>query len=372
MDCGFRFVIELRRTDGTAIGHAPLEPDWEPATEWTRLSGLRTLGIWASEGTAERGVEPLWHAALGEPYLRGFRLHFGRPDGCAWFTDFSVAYFKREARAASAGLVKQGLLTAGDEFAYLTAAYAREASPAAGAAPRFSTVEVPAPLALIDTALAPLVASSALHGEAEEGEFPVFIHQEVLDEATSLTELAGDRETGGVLIGHLHRAREMRASGVGREIFAEVTALVPARHTVGDSVKLTFTSDTWTDVRAALTLRGRGEQLLGWFHSHPQAAWCRAQGCSVEAQRSCSRAAGFLSEEDCTLHRTMFPRAFTLALLMTHTISGCVPALFGWRMGTLAVRAYRVLGTDLSTLRQPFAGVATTGDAGAVAAGCHH
>jgi proteasome lid subunit RPN8/RPN11 len=342
MDCGFRLVMELLGATGERLGQMPLEPDWEPATEWTRLAGLRTLGVWAPEAEAERGVEPLWHSTLGEPYVGGFRVHLGRGDGCAWFADFPLAYFAREARAASADLVHQGRLKAGEEFLYLATAFARPAAVEARVS-RFDAVDAPAPLAVLDTPLEPLLAASRLHGEGRAEDFPVFIHQSVLNDARSLTEHAGDRETGGVLIGHLRQANDVNDADAAREIFVEVTALVPARHTVSDSLTLTFTSDTWTDVRAALVLRDRREQLLGWFHSHPQAAWCRAKKCSLEQQRTCSLAAGFLSEQDCTLHRTMFPRAFTLALVMTHTIAGCVPALFGWRTGMLAARPFRVL-----------------------------
>jgi hypothetical protein len=83
--------------------------------------------------------------------------------------------------------------------------------------------------------------------------------------------------------------------------------------------------------------------VLGWFHSHPQLAWCREKKCSPEAQRRCAAAVGFLSAEDVALHRTMFPRAFTVALVMTHSINGIRPRLFGWRAGSLEPRGYRVL-----------------------------
>jgi proteasome lid subunit RPN8/RPN11 len=343
MDCDFHLVMELVGATGERLGQVPLEPDWEPATEWTRLVGLRTLGVWAPEAEAERGVEPLWHSTLGEPYVRGFRAHLGRGDGSAWFADFPLAYFAGDARVASTDLVTQGRLKAGDEFVYLTTAHARQVPVVSRASSRFDAVDAPPPLALIETPLEPFLAASAVR-HADRGEdLPVFIRQPVLDEATRLTEQADDRETGGVLIGCLRTANDGPRTVPARELFVEVTALVLARHTVGDSLKLTFTSDTWTDVRAALALRGRGEQLLGWFHSHPQAAWCRTKQCSLEQQRACPRAAGFLSEEDCTLHRTMFPRAFTVALVMTHTIAGCVPAVFGWRTGMLGARAFRVL-----------------------------
>ena len=252
-------------------------------------------------------------ATLGEPYMQGFRVHLGRSDACVWSADFPLTYFRAQARTASARLVEQGVLKDGDSFLYRLTAFPHGDAHKASSAPAFTTEDTPPPLALLDTPIDTWLARSVAQHETAGDEFVVFVPQAVIDEATTLTLAAGDAETGGFLIGHLHRVRDAEPAGAAHEISVEVTALVPARHTVGNSVKLTFTPDTWTDARAAIALRARGEQLLGWFHSHPQAAWCRANGCSEQAQRSCSQGAGFLSEDDGLLHRTMFPRAFTLA-----------------------------------------------------------
>ena len=112
---------------------------------------------------------------------------------------------------------------------------------------------------------------------------------------------------------------------------------------MGTSTTLTFTSDTWTDVRRAVELRAGGELVLGWFHSHPQLAWCREKACSAEEQRQCPAAEGFLSSDDQVLHRAVFPRAFTVALVMTRSARGILPRLFGWRSGSLEPRGFRVL-----------------------------
>jgi proteasome lid subunit RPN8/RPN11 len=345
MDCPVRFVIELLRSNGESIGHAPVEPDWEPAIEWTRLAGLRTRGVWAPQSAAERGIEPLWHQTLGEPHMRGFRVHLGPAGASGWFEDFPIQYYKDQARAASTRLVAQGVLESGESFLYRMTAFARPA-PAAARVSAFALEDVPPPLGILHTPLAPFMAASAPRQVDGVDAFPVFLPQAVLDEATALTIAAGESETGGFLIGHLHHAADAPTAGVGCQIFVEVTALLPARYTVGSGTKLTFTSDTWTDARATITLRGHHEHLLGWFHSHPQFAWCAAKGCSPEAQRSCSQASGFLSEDDGILHRTMFPRAFTLALLITRTIGGCAAALFGWQQGMLASRGFRVIGVQ--------------------------
>ena len=94
-------------------------------------------------------------------------------------------------------------------------------------------------------------------------DMPVFVPQHLLDQVAEQTLAERGRETGGILIGNLHRDATLP------EIFAEVTAQIPAEHTRGDAVKLTFTPDTWVAVDNAIKLRGRSEIYLGYWHSHP-------------------------------------------------------------------------------------------------------
>jgi hypothetical protein len=341
-----QFVLELFRENGEALGQSAITPDWEPAVEWTRFAGLRAHGVWAADSTAERLVEPLWHQERGEPHISGFRVHLAAPDALGWCVDFPLHYFGEAAREASARLIESGALATGDRVRFHAAAYAR---PDAGAVPsplRFDTHAAPAPLALTETPLARFLESSASCGSPHPGDPEVFLPTQTLDEATALTEAAADRETGGILIGHLHRDPDTR------DIFAEVTAQIPARHTVGDSLKLTFTSDTWTDVRGAIALRRRREIMLGWWHSHPAREWCKA--CPPDRQKVCRLGTGFLSADDRALHRAMFPQAYGVALVLTNALSGTNAALFGWRSGLLEQRGFQWLGggavADTSTL----------------------
>jgi len=349
-----RLVMELVWPGGELLGHASLDPDWDPAIEWTRLSGLRTHGVWAPASQAERGIDALWHSELGEPFMRGFRVTLAHHTGTAWHEDFSIRYFAELARTASASLIEKGTLAPGDSYRYRTLAYEPDTAEPSVDSPLFSTVDLSPPLVLHDLPPAAVAGATPRLSDAKADDFEVYTPNAVLEEASTLTAGAGDVETGGILIGHLGREPHTtqaddpsRSTMRPAEICVAITALIPARHTVGDSTKLTFTSDTWTDVRRAVELRGRGEIVLGWFHSHPQHAWCREKGCPLEQQRQCASAVGFFSTDDGALHRTMFPRAFTVALVMTHSARGILPRLFGWRDGLLEPRGYRVLAQPL-------------------------
>ena len=339
----YLFMLELSRDTGESLGRVAIVPDWDPAVEWTRLAGLRAHGVWAADSSAERGVEPLWHNRLGEPFVDRFRVHLAAPT-CAWFEDFpATKYFADAARDASARLVESGTVQAGDHVRYRPTAFARSDRAAPSSPFQFDAADAPPRLALKDTPVTRLLDASTPCGDAQPADVEVFVPQSVMEEASALTAGAGASETGGILIGHLHR------DGERGEIFVEVTAQIPARHTASDALKLTFTSDTWTDVRAALALRRRDELMLGWWHSHPAREWCKA--CPPENQRVCRLATPFLSVDDRALHRAMFPRAFTLALLMTNALSGISAALFGWRTGLLEPRGFRVLSACTTHLR---------------------
>jgi hypothetical protein len=59
----------------------------------------------------------------------------------------------------------------------------------------------------------------------------------------------------------------------------------------------------------------------------------------------------FLSEDDRLLHRTIFPRAYGLALVVNDvSFSDPTHSLFGWRNGLIELRDYRVLDPRESLL----------------------
>jgi hypothetical protein len=181
--------------------------------------------------------------------------------------------------------------------------------------------------------------------EASEGAgeqpYPVFVPRHVLAEAEALKTGSGNAETGGILIGFLWQDPSSGSP------FAEVTALVPARHTVSASTRLTFTAETWADVRATIGLRARAEMFLGWMHSHPGRFWCTCD--DTEKKRNCPLAGQFFSIDDCLLHRTVFFAAHHIAIVLGDQY---MPAggwetrisAYGWRGGIIEPRAFHVLG----------------------------
>ncbi len=341
----WRYAVQIFDADGSPVVQVPVTIDWEPAEEWLRFTALRRGETPAVALGLECRIEPVWDPVRRQPYVAGVRAcpEDGRKTGLT--ADIPDDYFNPAAQAAVVRLVEAGRLEAGAPTRYLAVAFAEDV-PVHRSGVRFRTRTGPPALALAGGSLDGFIslATASLGSRTEsDHDFPVFLPEEVLQETGALASAAEARETGGVLIGHLHRDHG------SRRLFVEVTAQVPARHVDASVIHLTFTSDTWTEIRAALADRRRGEIMLGYWHSHPVRAWCAR--CPVEERARCPLRADFYSPEDRHLHRTIFPRAYSIALVVNDVgPPGPTYSMFGWRDGLIAARSFRMISPALAAV----------------------
>jgi hypothetical protein len=305
----------------------------------------RIPAVW--DATTHVLLEPVWDSERGRPYLEGFRAKLlrvqDRPAKSLLERMIPSAYFTRLASAASSHFVREGRLKDGELVHYRVCAFPQE-RPAGRTSPgAFSAVEEVQPLPLDELPIEGFLCRATLRvSEPDDAVevMPVFLPRHVLEEAERLKLRAGDRETGGVLIGHLHRDARLP------EIYVEVTAQIPASHAATSATRLTFTAETWTAVQAAIDLRRKRETMVGWWHTHPAREWCK--DCDPSRWIGCSLARAFFSDEDWNLHRTIFPRAFSTALVLGDRVNGerkweSVLQLYGWEMGMVRARPFYVL-----------------------------
>ena len=331
----YHFALALFRQDATCVGTVPATHDWTLAQEWTRFHYQRR-GELPLDANGNASVVPLWDRKLGEPYCRGYRVEIARPGGRPVNADFPVTHFADVAKAAASLFVERKQLREGERYSYLLVAY-----PAAEEAP------LPGGLGVTNASPGMPVRNASLEALRTRGEpagvqdgddMPVFVSRQVLREAEERTAVERGTETGGILIGMLWRDR------TAGEIFAEVTAQIPAEHTQGTQVKLTFTPQTWAAADAALRLRGRGECYLGYWHSHPVREWCKARECTLAKQKFCPLAKDFFSADDEAVMRAAFPRAYSIAIVANDTaFSPLTFSMFGNREGSFQPRGYCVL-----------------------------
>jgi len=332
----YQYALMLCREGPTALGQVSPKIDWEPAREWTAFGALRHGQLLPDETISEGVVQPLWHSRLGEPYIEGFRVTLEARHAQQVTADFTKAYFNELAKRAASLLIQQGVLQKGESFKFLVMAYPRPEQKQAESKLLFTTEDAGTDLTVTDAALAEFASRGTLQGTVHVDDMPLYVPQRVLTEAVALSKMAGAKETGGILIGRLVRDVSVP------EVFAEVTAQIPALHTKATLTSLTFTADTWTDVRAALDLRRKGEVMLGWWHSHPVREWCKA--CTVESQKECAMSHDFFSEHDRALHRTIFPRAYSVGLVVNDQAGDDATfSMFGWRRGLIEARGFHVV-----------------------------
>lgn len=123
------------------------------------------------------------------------------------------------------------------------------------------------------------------------------VREQIYDHVFSSLEA----EVGGVLIGHLRKDGSPRVIGI-----------IPALEADGARSRVTFTHEAWSAIHSTLDRDHPGEEILGWYHSHP--------GFGI-----------FLSEHDLFIHRNFFGRPEQIAIVVDpHSGS---EGLFVWQAG---------------------------------------
>lgn len=340
----WHFATLILREDGTPVRQLPIATDLEPLHEWLRFQALQR-GIAPERALSIVGdFAPRWHERHGPPALAGVQLTARVEGAGAVSAEVGTDWFHEASTNAAAPLVEEGVLAKGERIRFRVLAFERDVTRTPP--PRFATSPAVPPTPVGGGLLAAFL-SRALPVEcadADPSDMPVFLPARVKAECLDATHAATGIETGGLLIGHLRRDE------AGAGLFVQVTAQLPARHVDATRARLTFTAETWTTFRAALALRSRDEIPLGWWHSHPVRAWC--QDCSIEHQRTCALRGDFLSPDDRLLHRTVFPRAWSLALVVNDIgFDDPTFSLFGWRAGSIALRSFHLLDPDATGAR---------------------
>jgi hypothetical protein len=328
----YRFTLEFYPSGkATGLSMAVTDPDFLPAIESAQFEALkRGSGHVPAAGVAL--LEPVF--AAGGPTLEGFRVRVPLDPAAVHEERFALGYFTGLAEAYRASLLKAGKLR--NE---MDCEWAMSAWPAAeegeGVDAEFSATALDPPIRA--GSLQAHLDRSELIGEAPPpGALKVFIPAGILRETAGLARAASPLECGGILLGRLLRAEE------NAELFLVVTAYIPALKAVASETELRFPPEVWRDVRAAVALRGRGEIWAGWAHSHTPGSWKEECGqCPIVRQRACPRATRLFSIDDRVLHRTVFPRAFAIALVANVLAGGeVVHSRFGWHAGRLGVGSY--------------------------------
>jgi hypothetical protein len=331
MEPAHEYSVLLSRTTGEDLAEVPVRVDLSPARQWGLFEGFRHGG----DGRREAAVEPAWSDEHGPPLVQGLRVRSG---GGSFDGVLDITYFARCATRASAELVRKGTLTEGEKFHYrVLARPGSRGDDQVGPARRVRTSRTSRLPPCVESSVEGFLARATVAADGQPEDHPVFIDRQVLCRIESLTRSAGSAETGGFLLGRLHR------DGAGGEVFLDIDDHLPAEHTRRELTRLTLTHETWQALREELDGRRDGRRVVGWWHCHNYLHDLCGE-CEKAKQGDCRANAAFFSQDDVALHRRCFPAAFTVALVTAdNPCLGLTRELFGWRRGLVQGRGYHLL-----------------------------
>lgn len=146
----------------------------------------------------------------------------------------------------------------------------------------------------------------------------VVILEAIQREFVAATTFSTQVEEGGFLAGQVYR----EASSMS--YFVKVTAAIKAERTGASMFNFTFTGESFLRVSEQISARNRGEQLLGWYHTH-----LFAESGSLG-----------LSSVDVDLHRSVFKRPWQVAALINVTDDSRMLRFYSTDEKTMALTPY--------------------------------
>lgn len=257
---------------------------------------------------------------VGAEHSRSYGLGFLRP---------RVGALERAARPADTDL-------SGETIHFEVHAYLDERRAASGLGIELSD-EV-ATLEITERAVAAWGAT-APWDSPDANDLQVIVGRRVLDDVLDETVAHPEREIGGLLLGQLLR-------DPAGDLYLAVTAAVSAaEHGEGTATSMTFLPESFAEARRVARLRGRGESVVAWYHSHPMRLCAE---CPLPTPPECVSKVLFFSADDVSLMTTTMEHPFMVGLLAAveprlEQVLGHPPLrLFGYREGEIVPRGFHV------------------------------
>jgi len=263
-------------------------------------------------------ITPVW-SGEDPPAVAALELRLGDLPVTRYDTDVVAP----QARALIKGLIKDGTLTSDGAVDWQLDAHE---APAAKIEPHRFSARV---------SRAPLPLESVQLPSAAPGEFSVEFDHRLLTELSDAVASADAVERAWLLLGSICHDRSRGAAEL------RVRGAVPVETGRGGASQHHFAFDpaTFVAARRAAVSTMAGAIPIGWSHSHPPCAECRAtNGCLVDTR--------FFSTDDVEVHSTAFTSPYTVGLVIGKV--GNRPAaqlgfrLYGWQKAQIRERDYRV------------------------------
>jgi proteasome lid subunit RPN8/RPN11 len=138
------------------------------------------------------------------------------------------------------------------------------------------------------------------------GRLNVLMPAKIHDQFVSGMPLSSRMEEGGFMLGRVTKADD-------EAHLVEITHVTPAHRSGAGLVHFTFTGESFLAVAQLIEERGRGEELVGWYHTH-------VIGVDVKMG---------LSSIDVDLHMATFQRPWQVAALINVRQAGRILRFYG-------------------------------------------
>ena len=175
---------------------------------------------------------------------------------------------------------------------------------------------------------------------------PVLIDLDVLEEIVREARGHSEYEIGGFLLGQVIRDDQ------DGDIFLVVSGWASASGTTEASgTSVTFTPASFAQVKRIIQLRGLGEMVIGWSHSHP---FRLCAECPLPTPAECIAKVLFYSLDDVHLMETTFGQPYMVGLVAgidprVEAALGHLPIqLYGWRNGQIKQRGFETISAIMS------------------------
>ena len=172
-------------------------------------------------------------------------------------------------------------------------------------------------------------------GDLAEDDLPVFVPLRVLDECRQLTATANGQETGGILVGGLSRDA---AGGEVFLVFGPDRCPAHRRRRIQSGLHAGNLDPGPGCDRPASAKRDHA----GLVALAPRQNLVREM--SAREAQEVPPAGGLLRRQDRLLHRTVFPAAYSVALVVNELADDeQTLSMFGWKQGMVVQRGFHVL-----------------------------
>ena len=159
------------------------------------------------------------------------------------------------------------------------------------------------PIELLPSNLA--IKNNSIKGRGQEGIGRIIINDSEYEKLVYNIKLSHTEENGGYILGKVYRGKDIGSVENNFNWVLEITDIIPAEKTVGNSLLLLFTNETWSRLKNTIDKNYPDKKLLGWYHTHLFSATDEFG----------------LSQVDQVLHKRFFTKPWQIALLINITLT---------------------------------------------------